>query len=175
MPSEVIIPGFAVIVLLLVASIYFASMLTNAVSALADALRTYNDNLAKLNNKVKIVEAEAMIVGNGVLHVFLMVENQGYDPIYRMNECDLILEYTSLDAGVVPAKLRYGAEWWVESVIIAGDYTVSFDERRVIGGGEIGVIRAVFKAADLDPSRPFKVVFVSQYGSRDYKWVIIGA
>lgn len=175
MPSEVIIPSFVVIVLLIISSIYVVSALSNITSMLADALRAYNDNLAKLNNKVKIIDVNATLIDNDTLYVFLLIENQGENPIYKMSECDLIVEYTALSGDIVSTRLKYGTEWRVISIIIAGNYIVPFEERRVIGGSEIGVIEAVFKAADIDLSKPFRIVFASQYGVRDYKWVIISA
>lgn len=177
MPSEVIIPGFVVIAVLLVVSIYAVTVLTGTISALADALRAHSENMAKLYNKVEIVDARVNAYDNstGVLDLTLLVKNIGEDPVYLMDKCDLIVEYSTAGSGVVVRRLTYGAEWFVEYVSIAGNYSVPFSERRLIGGGEVGVIRAVFTAGSIDLNKPFKVIFVSHYGTKGSRWVLYSA
>lgn len=177
MPSEVIIPGFVVIAVLLVVSVYAVSTLTSTISELASAVRAQGESVAKLYNRVEVLEVRVNGYDNvtSTLDLTILVENRGEDPIYLMDKCDLIVEYSSVDSKVVARRLRYGDEWSIEYVIIAGNFSVPFEERRFVGSGEVGAIRAVFSASDIDLGKPFKVVFVSHYGTRGSKWVFYSA
>lgn len=175
MPSEVVIPGLTFIVLLLLAFMHVVLALLTTINMLADSLGTYSYNLSKLGDKIEIVDVDITVIDNNTLFIMLLVVNRGSNPIYQMDKCDLIIEYTTLTSTSISTRLRYRNDWYVEYVLITENYAIPFNERGLIGSGEIGVIKAVFRAIDVDLSKPLRIVFVSHYGAKDYRWVVYSA
>jgi len=174
MPSEVVVPGFAVIVLLLIVALSIAGVISTSMSMAVNSIKESYESAYKRSTKVTIQRAVANY-SEGLLEVELEVLNSGPHPIYKLDACDLIIEYFSASGPLKSLRLSYATDWVVERVFLVESYGVSFAEHPLIDAGEVGLIRAYTSIEDLDATRPLKVVFATHYGTRDSKWVMVNA
>jgi len=174
MPSEVVVPGFAVIVLLLITALSIVGVIGASMSMAVDSIRESYENSYKRSTRVTIRYANASY-SDGSLEVELELLNNGPHPVYKLDACDLIIEYFSTSGSLKSLRLSYATDWIVERVLLVESYGVSFTEHPLIDTGEVGSIRASAAIEDLDAARPLKVVFATHYGTRDSRWVEVNA
>uniref|UniRef100_A0A7C2BLP5 Flagellin n=1 Tax=Thermosphaera aggregans TaxID=54254 RepID=A0A7C2BLP5_9CREN len=174
MPSEIIIPGFTAIVLLLMVALSVTGALTTSLSLIVNAVKeAQEDSLRKMN---RVIIKQAIVnYRDGVLEAEILVENDGSNPVYKFEECDLILDYFSSNGMLKSVRLSYSSNWFVEKVFLVEDYSVSFTEHPLIDRGEVGEIRVLAFVNDLDVEKPLRIVFTTHYGSSDSKWVFANA
>lgn len=180
MPAETIIPGIAAILILLVSSSLLVAMFVYSTTIIFDSFKGGADELVRSRlNRVEIRNATAIVMlmndGKNVIKLVIYVFNDGVDPIFNVDACDLLIHYYSKDGSTKTTRLAYGKEWQISQIILAENHAVPFDFKRSIGPGETGVIEALFIRVDLDISKPIKVIFVSQYGSTSIRWVSLGS
>ncbi len=174
MPSEIVIPGFTAAILLLMIALSTAGALTMSLSLIINTVRQVQEDFLRKMTKITIKQA-SVNYSDGMLEVVIIVENSGPYPIYRMEDCDLIIEYFSLDGSFKSVRLSYPSNWIVEKVFLVEEYAVGFDEHSLIDRGEAGGIRGFAFINDLDVEKPLRIVFTTHYGSSDSKWVFANA
>jgi len=176
MPVEVILPSAATILVFMVMASALMGLLVYSTTLLYAALRDHVDSLAKAKlNRVVITSATALVsAGNNsyLVEFEVHVYNDGVDPIYAMDKCDLIVQYYTTNGELRVLRLIYGLNWTLEKVIITSDYAVL---KPSIGPSETGVIRGTFTAENIDINRPLKAVFTSHYGYTAMRWFSIGS
>jgi hypothetical protein len=174
MPSEIVIPGFTAAVLLLMIALSTAGALTMSLSLIINTARQVQEDFLRKMTRITIKQA-SVNYSNGMLEVEIIVENSGPYPIYRMEDCDLIIEYFSLNGSFKSVRLSYPSNWTVEKVFLVEDYAVGFDEHSLIDRGEAGRIRGLAFINDLSTEKPLRIVFTTHHGSSDSKWVFANA
>ncbi|MEM2009533.1 MAG: hypothetical protein QXP68_06740 [Thermosphaera sp.] len=172
MPSEVIIPGFTATILLLMITLSITGVITTSLSFTVNTLREAYESYRKRLNRVLISWASLEYDG-GMLRGEILVYNDGSQPVYRFNTCDLIIEYYSASGVFRSLRLNYPVEWLVERVYLVEDYSVEFAEHPSIGQGEAGLIRVSITVSDIDVSKPVRIVFTTDLGASATKWVLI--
>jgi archaellum component FlaF (FlaF/FlaG flagellin family) len=174
MPSEVLVPGLAAIVLLIIATLSIVGVIGASMSMAVNSIRESYESSYKRSSRITIQQVNASYSGKS-LEVNLTVLNNGPYPIYKFEACDLIIEYFSLSGSLKSLRLSYGSNWTVEKVFLIESYGLSFTEHPLIDTNEAGLIRANAIVGDLDAAKPLKIVFTTHYGSRDSKWVAVNA
>jgi len=175
MPSEVLVPGLAAIVLLIIATLSIVGVIGTSMSMAVNSIRESYESSYKMSSRITIQQVNASYSGKS-LEVNLTVLNNGPYPIYKFEACDLIIEYFSSSGSLKSLRLSYASDWTVERVLLVVEsYGVSFTEHPLIDTGEVGLIRAHATVGDLDAAKPLKVVFATHYGSRDSRWVAVNA
>ncbi|MGB9827577.1 hypothetical protein IMZ38_03875 [Thermosphaera chiliense] len=174
MPSEIIIPGFTAIVLLLMVALSVTGVLTTSLSLIVNAVREAQEDSLRKMSRVFIKQA-IVNYRDGALEAEILVENSGPNPVYKLEECDLIIEYFSTDGLLKSIRLSYPSDWLVEKVFLVENYSVSFTEHSLIDRGELGEIRVLAHINDLSVEKPLRIVFTTHYGSSDSKWVFANA
>ena len=174
MPSEVLVPGLAAIVLLIIATLSIVGVIGTSMSMAVNSIRESYESSYKMSSRITIQQVNASYSGES-LEVNLTVLNSGPYPIYKFEACDLIIEYFSSSGSLKSLRLSYASDWTVEQVLLVESYGVSFTEHSFIDTGEVGLIRAHATVGDLDAAKPLKVVFATHYGSRDSRWVAVNA
>lgn len=172
MPSEIIVPGFTVIVLLFLVLISIISVIFAATTMFTNILKLGYEDLQKKTTRISIIELNVTYNGS-VLEGELKIMNHGPLALYKFDACDLIIEYYSTNGSLKTMKLTYPLQWNITRVILVGDYWVEFKDHPVIESSEIGLLRLSTNIIDIDRSRPLKIVFVSHYGVSDSRWVIL--
>ncbi|MEM1628912.1 MAG: hypothetical protein QXP02_02085 [Desulfurococcaceae archaeon] len=181
MPSEVLLPGVAVTLTLMFIASMLIGMLIYSTTLLFTSIRNNADTILRSRlNRVLITNAELTITGIdeniGVYRVDIViyVHNDGLEPIYDMDKCDLMIQYYKVDGGVEVVRLIYGDNWYVDKIFLTDSYAVSFNSKNSIGPGETGVINGYFIVENIDVSRPVRVLFASHYGYTTSRWVSLG-
>jgi len=174
MPSEVLVPGLAATVLLLIATLSIVGVIGTSMSMAVNSIRESYESSYKMSSRITIQQVNASYSGES-LEVNLTVLNSGPYPIYKFEACDLIIEYFSSSGSLKSLRPSYASDWTVERVLLVESYGVSFTEHPLIDTGEVGLIRAHATVGDLDAAKPLKVVFATHYGSRDSRWVAVNA
>ncbi len=174
MPSEVVVPGVAAVVLLIIAALSIVGAIGSSISMAVNSIREGYEIAYKRLSRITIQRASASY-SRGLLEVNVTVLNEGPYPVYRFEACDLIVEYFSTSGPLKSLRLSHPADWTVEEVFLVESYGVSFTEHPLIDTGEACLIRAFAAVEDLDAARPLRVVFTTHYGSRGSKWVVVDA
>lgn len=179
MPSEVILPGAAITIILMITASTFIGFLAYSTTLLLTSIREYVElQTQKKLNRVLILEVNATsIEGSGgriTIEFTIHILNNGIDPVYDMASCDLLIQYSAVNSKVEIVRLAYGVDWQVSEITLARNYTVPFTSKPVIEPGEIGVITGAF-TSNVDVGKPIRFIFVSHYGSSDMRWVLLGS
>ena len=173
-PSEVIIPGFAVVIVLFIITLSIIGIISISLST---AINTLRENYEISYKRLSSISMQQVSVNysNGLLELNITIFNNGPHPLYKFEACDLIVEYYSTSGSLKSVILHYNLNWTVEKVILVENYSISFTEQPIINSGEAGLIKGLATIEDIDVEKPLRVVFTTQYGTADSKWVIISA
>jgi hypothetical protein len=174
MPSETIIPGFTVVIVLFIATASIIGVIITATTMAVNTIRLGYVEYYERMTRISIVEVNLTYL-NSVLEGTIRVYNYGPLAIYRLEACDLVIEYYSISGVLKTLRLTYETHWYIEKIILAGDYSIEFSDHPIIGEGETGLIRVYVSIVDIDVEKPLRVVFTTQYGTSDSKWVILNA
>jgi len=174
MPSEVIIPGFTAVIVLFIVTLSIIGIISMSLSVAINTLRENYEISYKRLSSITIRQVNVNY-SSGLLELNITIFNNGPHPIYKFEACDLIVEYYSTSGLLKSIILRYNLNWTIERVILVENYSVSFTEHPIINSGEAGLIRGLATIEDIDVEKPLRVVFTTQYGAVDSKWVIISA
>lgn len=179
MPSEVIIPGFITIIVLLIAVVAATGVLIQTSSMLVKALNEQAENSMRRNSFVEIVDASLNITASetGGFHVefYILVLNKGSEPLYDMDSTDLIVQYFTNLGTLETLYLKNRVNWEPVAVYLTANYSIPYSLKPVVDTGEYIAIRGSFDSDNIDAGKPVKVIFVSQYGARDSRWVSNGS
>jgi len=162
-------------ILVFAATTLVGMMLLSFISISKDFLNNYLITIKSYKNEISIVNSTVIDIVSSDTNVTIDIEievlNTGPDPIWNFNQCDVFILYKDNTTGSLKVLHgKYGNDWWVKEIKLTDNYTVSFDQHRIIGDGEIGVIEIVVEAP-IDTSYPIKITFVTHYGSRASKWI----
>ena len=173
--SAALAGSIVLFVLVFAAATLIGMMLFSFVSISSDFLDYYLKTLKSYKNEIHIVNSTITNIlsssPNVTIDIEIEISNVGPDPIWNFNQCDIFILYKDNITGTLQVLHGvYGIDWWVKEIKLTDNYTVSFDQHRIIDSGEIGVIEIIVKAP-IDTSYPIKITFVSHYGSRVSKWI----
>lgn len=174
MPSEIIIPGFIVILIIMVAAIAVIGMILHASSMLNTALNEYIANTVRRIGVIEITNA-SVIAYAGTIEFNVTILNKGSEPLYDMASTDIMVQYFTISNNVNTLYLKYGVNWEPVAVYLTNNYSLPYTSKPIVETGECLLIKGWFNTQDIDVSKPLKIIIVSQYGAKDVRWVIIGS
>ncbi|MEM4035504.1 MAG: hypothetical protein QXU97_02670 [Fervidicoccaceae archaeon] len=181
MPSEVLLPGVAVVLTMMLIASTLVSVLMYSSTSLLSSMRDHaNIMLRSKLNRILITNAEAIATNINEntstyrIDFVIYIYNEGSEPIYDMNKCDLMIQYYTVSNGVEVVRLTYGENWRITEVFLTDNYAISFNSKNSIGPGELGVIEGHLVRDNIDISKPIKMLFTSHYGYTASRWVSLG-
>lgn len=174
MPSEIIIPGFIVMLIIMVAAIAVVGVILHASSILNTALNEYMANTARRISVIEIINASA-IAYTETIEFNVTILNKGSEPLYDMASTDVMVQYFTISNSVNTLYLKYGVNWEPVAVYLTSNYSLPYTSKPVVETGECLLIKGWFSTQDIDVSKPLKIIIVSQYGAKDMRWVTIGS
>ena len=173
--STALAGSIVLFVLVFVAVTLVGTMLYSFINISRNFLYYYLRTLRTYSNEIHIINSTITSIANSPGNVTITMEievfNEGPDPIWNFNQCDIFVTYKDNVTGTLKTVHReYGNDWWIREIRLTDNYTIPFNQHKIIDSGETGIIEIVIEAP-IDTSYPVKVTFVSHYGSKASKWI----
>ncbi|MET1160491.1 MAG: hypothetical protein ABWW65_05970 [Thermoprotei archaeon] len=183
MPSETLIPAITSMLVLLLAIISFIGVYVTSTRVFAELYEAKRDYIVETSTRVEIVNAtviQVVFIDNIMVNITLRIEvrNEGPLPLYDFNHTDILVVYKNSYNETISKMLVYGENWYIKQVFLTESYSIDFSAKPIIESNEIAIIEAWFtmEKSDYDNlSEPVRLLFISQYGTRDSVWVDIRA